>query len=48
MIEEVETEKAGVGRSTTLLTNENVEGMYQYQVFYHEEGTTSTDGMTFT
>ena len=30
-----------------LLSNENVEGMYQYQVFYGEEGTTSTDGVTY-
>jgi len=31
------------------MAKENVEGMYQYryQVFYDEEGTTSTDGMTF-
>jgi len=30
-----------------LLANENVEGVYQYQVFYDEEGTLSTDGVTF-
>ena len=27
--------------------NENVESMYQYEVFYDEEGTVSTDGMPY-
>ena len=32
--------------SRKLLANENVKGMYLYQVFYDEEGTTITGGMT--